>query len=106
PSAAANFRAAMRNGDSLSVGAGFGPLRLRVAGRTMDLEAGQIDRVEFAETGNKAQVVLRSGDSVSGDLAGERLAFALAAGPGSWAARSTAAPLAAMEGSPKTERSH
>ncbi|TMA53389.1 MAG: hypothetical protein E6J76_04625 [Deltaproteobacteria bacterium] len=81
PSASANFRAAMRNGDSLSVGGGFGPLRLRVAGRTMDLEAGQIDRVEFAETGNKAQVVLRSGDSVSGDLAGDRLAFALAAGP-------------------------
>jgi hypothetical protein len=81
PSASANFRAAMRNGDSLSVGSGFGPLRLRVAGRTMDLEVGQIDRVEFAETGNKAQVVLRSGDSVSGDLAGDRLAFALAAGP-------------------------
>ena len=97
PSAAANFRAAMRNGDSLSVGGGFGPLRLRVAGRTMDLEAGQIDRVEFAETGNKAQVVLRSGDSVSGDLAGERLAFALAAGPRLSVDPSTVRTLTRME---------
>src|SRR2546430_1821986 len=77
----AAFRALMRNGDSLLVTAAFGPLRLRVGGRTMDVAAGEVDRIDFTEAGNKADVVLRSGDRVSGEVVGERLPLVLAAGP-------------------------
>jgi len=77
----AGFRALMRNGDSLLVTGAFGPLRLRVGGRTMEVSAGELDRVDFIEAGNKADVVLRSGDRVSGEVVGERLPLVLAAGP-------------------------
>src|SRR3989442_1388433 len=77
----AAFRALMRNGDSLLVTGAFAPLRLRVGGRTMELAAGEVERIDFTEAGNKAEVVLRSGDRVSGELVGERLPPLLAAGP-------------------------
>ncbi|HZP42373.1 MAG TPA: hypothetical protein VFD84_12825 [Candidatus Binatia bacterium] len=75
------FRAVMRNGDSVVVRDSFGPLHLKVGGRPVDTEARQIDRVEFAESGEKATVVLVTGDSLSGELAGGRLELVLAVGP-------------------------
>jgi Tol biopolymer transport system component len=75
-----SFRAVMRNGDSLRVTESFGPLRLHVGERPTDVEAQRIDRVEFAEDGKKASVVLRNGDSLSGELASERLELGLAVG--------------------------
>jgi TolB protein len=77
----AGFRAVMRNGDSLSLMSAFGPLRLRVGGSLMEAEPGRIDHVEFAEAGDRAQVVLTTGDSLSGELTGGRLELTLAAGP-------------------------
>jgi dipeptidyl aminopeptidase/acylaminoacyl peptidase len=75
------FRAVMRNGDSVIVRDSFGPLHLKVGGRPVDTDARQIERVEFAESGDKATVVLVSGDSLSGELAGGRLELVLALGP-------------------------
>ena len=75
------FRALMRNGDSLLVTGAFAPLRLRVGGRTMEVAAAEVERIDFAEVGNKADVVLRSGDRVSGEVVSERLPLVLAAGP-------------------------
>jgi TolB protein len=74
------FRALMRNGDSLLVAAGFGPLRLRVGDRPNEIAARQIDRVDFAETGERATIVLVNGDSVSGELGAGRIELALAIG--------------------------
>jgi len=81
PSTGATFRALMRNGDSVLVTASFGTLRLRVAGRPSDVDAKQIDRVEFSEGGDRATVILRGGDSLSGELADGRLELGLAVGP-------------------------
>ncbi|HLK10868.1 MAG TPA: hypothetical protein VKW76_05770 [Candidatus Binatia bacterium] len=74
------FRAVMRNGDSLSV-APPGALRLRVGGQTIDVEPRRIERVEFAEGGERARITLVGGDSLAGDLASGRIDLALAAGP-------------------------
>jgi hypothetical protein len=74
------FRALMRNGDSLLVAAGFGPLRLRVGDRPNEIAARQIDHVDFAETGERATIVLVNGDSVSGELGAGRIELALAIG--------------------------
>src|SRR5205809_824409 len=51
PAGDGSFRAVMRNGDSLLVSGAFGPLRLKVGNRPTDLDARQVDRVEFAEGG-------------------------------------------------------
>ncbi len=77
----AAFRALMRNGDSLLVTGAFAPLRVRVGGRTMEVSAAEVERIDFTEAGNKAEVVLRSGDRVSGEVVGDRLPLVLAAGP-------------------------
>jgi len=77
---AASFRALMRNGDSLLVTPAFGTLRLRVADRPTDIATEKIERVEFAETGPRANVTLRNGDSLSGELGDERLGLGLAGG--------------------------
>jgi Tol biopolymer transport system component len=74
------FRALMRNGDSLLVAGAFGPLHLRVGDRPNEITARQIDRVDFAESGERATVVLVNGDSVTGELAGERIELVLAVG--------------------------
>jgi Tol biopolymer transport system component len=76
----ATFRAVMRNGDSLLVGSSFGPLHLRVGDRPTEVEAKQVERVEFTEGGDKATAVLRNGDSLTGELASGRLELTLAAG--------------------------
>src|SRR5438552_646050 len=76
----APFRALLRNGDSVRVTAAFAPLRLRVGGRTMEVSAAEVERVDFTEAGNKADVALRSGDRVSGEVVGERLPLVLASG--------------------------
>jgi len=76
----APFRALLRNGDSVGVTAAFAPLRLRVGGRTMEVSAAEVERVDFTEAGNKADVALRSGDRVSGEVVGERLPLVLASG--------------------------
>jgi hypothetical protein len=82
PSRGGGFRALMRNGDSLLVSEAFGPLRLRVGTRALALGAAQIERVEFAETGDRARVVLAGGDGVSGELTGDGpLGLVLALGP-------------------------
>jgi len=52
-----------------------------VGGHAVDTDVRQIDRVDFAESGDKATVVLVSGDSLSGELAGGRLELVLALGP-------------------------
>ena len=75
------FRALMRNGDSLLVTGALGPLRLRVGDHVTDVEARQLERVEFAEGGERATAVLRNGDSLSGELGGGRLELTLAVGP-------------------------
>jgi hypothetical protein len=75
------FRAVMRNGDSMLVRDAFGPLHLRVGGRPMDAEPRQMERVDFAEGGDKATVAFTSGDSFTGELADQRLELVLAAGP-------------------------
>ncbi|HJQ84037.1 MAG TPA: hypothetical protein VKA21_08180 [Candidatus Binatia bacterium] len=75
------FRALMRNGDSLLVTGAFGPLHLRVADRPADVDARQIERVEFADGGERATAVLRNGDSLSGELGGGRIELVLAVGP-------------------------
>src|SRR6266480_18721 len=80
PAGDASFRAVMRNGDSLLVSGAFGPLRLKVGNRPTDLDARQVDRVEFAEGGEKATAVLVNGDSLTGQLGGGRLELVLAAG--------------------------
>src|SRR5437879_2397543 len=80
PAGDASFRAVMRNGDSLLVSGAFGPLRLKVGNRPTDLDAKQVDRVEFAEGGEKATAVLVNGDSLTGQLGGGRLELVLAAG--------------------------
>jgi Tol biopolymer transport system component len=80
PAGDASFRALMRNGDSLLVSGAFGPLRLKVGDRPTDLDAKQVDRVEFAEGGEKATAVLVNGDSLTGQLGGGRLELVLAAG--------------------------
>jgi Tol biopolymer transport system component len=74
------FRALMRNGDSLLVGGGLAPFRLRVGDRPNEIAAQKIDRVDFAETGERATIVLVNGDSVSGELADGRIELALAVG--------------------------
>jgi len=76
----APFRALLRNGDSVGVTAAFAPLRLRVGGRTMEVSAAEVERIDFTEAGNKADVALRSGDRVSGEVVGERLPLVLASG--------------------------
>ena len=76
----APFRALLRNGDSVGVTAAFAPLRLRIGGRTMEVSAAEVERVDFTEAGNKAEVALRSGDRVSGEIVGERLPLVLASG--------------------------
>src|SRR5438876_756685 len=80
PAGDASFRAVMRNGDSLLVSGAFGPLRLKVGNRPTDLDAKQVDRVEFAEGGEKATAVLVNGDSLTGQVGGGRLELVLAAG--------------------------
>jgi hypothetical protein len=75
------FRALMRNGDSLLVTGTLAPLRLRVGDRVTDVEARQLERVEFAEGGERATAVLRNGDSLSGELGGGRLELTLVVGP-------------------------
>src|SRR5436309_7586117 len=80
PAGDASFRAVMRNGDSLLVSGAFGPLRLKVGNRPTELDAKQVDRVEFAEGGEKATAVLVNGDSLTGQLGGGRLELVLAAG--------------------------
>src|SRR5206468_2726016 len=70
PAGDGSFRAVMRNGDSLLVSGAFGPLRLKVGNRATDLDARQVDRVEFAEGGEKATAVLVNGDSLTGQLGG------------------------------------
>jgi len=80
PAGDASFRAVMRNGDSLLVSGAFGPLHLKVGDRPTDLDARQVDRVEFAEGGEKATAVLVNGDSLTGQLGGGRLELVLAAG--------------------------
>jgi dipeptidyl aminopeptidase/acylaminoacyl peptidase len=75
------FRALMRNGDSLLVTGALAPLRLRVGDRVSDVEPRQLERVEFAEGGERATAVLRNGDSLSGELGGGRLDLTLAIGP-------------------------
>src|SRR5438093_531505 len=80
PAGDGSFRAVMRNGDSLLVSGAFGPLRLKVGNRATDLDARQVDRVEFAEGGEKATAVLVNGDSLTGQLGGGRLELVLAAG--------------------------
>jgi dipeptidyl aminopeptidase/acylaminoacyl peptidase len=80
PAGDASFRAVMRNGDSLLVSGAFGPLRLKVGNRPTDLDAKQVDRVEFTEGGEKATAVLVNGDSLTGQLGGGRLELVLAAG--------------------------
>ncbi|HYR97324.1 MAG TPA: hypothetical protein VEM57_11335 [Candidatus Binatus sp.] len=81
PATDASFRALMRNGDSLLVAGGFGPLRLRVGDRPTEVDAKQIERVEFTEAGDKATAVLRNGDSLTGELTGGRIELTLAVGP-------------------------
>jgi dipeptidyl aminopeptidase/acylaminoacyl peptidase len=81
PASDATFRALMRNGDSLLVAGGFGPVRLRVGDRPTELDARQLERVEFTEAGDKATAVLRNGDSLTGELAAERIELTLAVGP-------------------------
>jgi TolB protein len=76
----ARFRAVMRNGDSLLVRDAFGPLHLRIGGRPVDADARQIERVDFAESGDRATVVLTSGDSLTGELADQRIELVLALG--------------------------
>ncbi len=76
-----SFRALMRNGDSLLVAAVGGPFRLRVAERLTDVEPRQLERVEFADGGERATAVLLNGDSLSGEIAGGRVELTLAAGP-------------------------
>src|SRR5436190_901078 len=80
PAGDASFRAVMRNGDSLLVSGAFGPLRLKVGNRPTDLDAKQVDRVEFADGGEKATAVLVNGDSLTGQLGGGRVELVLAAG--------------------------
>ena len=80
PTGDASFRAVMRNGDSLLVSGAFGPLHLKVGQRPTDVDAKQVDRVEFAEGGEKATAVLLNGDSLTGQLGGGRLELVLAAG--------------------------
>src|SRR5438552_972378 len=80
PAGDGSFRAVMRNGDSLLVSGAFGPLRLKVGNRPTDLDARQVDRVEFAEGGEKATAVLVNGDSLTGQLGRGRLELVLAAG--------------------------
>jgi TolB protein len=75
------FRAVMRNGDSVLVRSGFGPLRLRVGDGTTTLDASRLERVDFDEAGERATAVLRSGDSVSGKLPDDRIELTLALGP-------------------------
>jgi TolB protein len=75
------FRALMRNGDSLLVAGSFGPLRLRVGDRATEVEARRLDRIEFAEGGERATAVLQNGDSLSGELAGGKIELTLAVGP-------------------------
>jgi dipeptidyl aminopeptidase/acylaminoacyl peptidase len=75
------FRALMRNGDSLMVSTLTSPLTLRVGGHPTEVSPAQLERLECAEGGGKTQVVLRSGDSLSGDLVNERLDFVLGVGP-------------------------
>src|SRR5438093_433355 len=70
--------AKLRGGDTVS--GAFGPLRLKVGNRPTDLDARQVDRVEFAEGGEKATAVLVNGDSLTGQLGGGRLELVLAAG--------------------------
>jgi hypothetical protein len=71
----------MRNGDSLLVAGAFGPLRLRVGNHPADIDARQIERVEFTEAGDKATALLRNGDSLTGELTGGRIELTLAVGP-------------------------
>jgi len=80
PAGDASFRAVMRNGDSLLVSGAFGPLRLKVGDRPTEVDARQVDRVEFAEGGDKATAVFANGDSLTGQLGGGRLELVLAAG--------------------------
>jgi dipeptidyl aminopeptidase/acylaminoacyl peptidase len=80
PTGDASFRAVMRNGDSLLVSGAFGPIHLKVGQRPTDVDAKQVDRVEFAEGGEKATAVLLNGDSLTGQLGGGRLELVLAAG--------------------------
>jgi dipeptidyl aminopeptidase/acylaminoacyl peptidase len=75
------FRALMRNGDSLLVTGGFGPLRLRVGDRLSDVEVRRLDHVDFAEGGERATAVLANGDSLSGEVVGGRVELTLSAGP-------------------------
>jgi TolB protein len=75
------FRALMRNGDSLLVTTIGGPLRLKVADHPTDVDPRQLERVEFADGGERATAVLRNGDSLSGELTGGRVELTLAAGP-------------------------
>jgi TolB protein len=81
PTADASFRALMRNGDSLLVGSAFGPLHLRVGDRPTDVDAKQVERVEFTEAGDKATATLRNGDSLTGELGPGRIELTLAVGP-------------------------
>ena len=81
PTGDASFRALMRNGDSLLVAGGFGPLRLRVGDHPTDVDVKQLDRVEFTEAGDKATAVLQNGDSLTGELTGGRIELTLAVGP-------------------------
>ena len=67
--------------DSLLVTGAMGPLRLRVGNHVSDVEARQLERVEFAEGGERATAVLRNGDSLSGELGGGRLDLTLTVGP-------------------------
>src|SRR4029077_3686703 len=76
-----SFRALMRNGDSLLVASVAGPFRLRVAERLTDVEPRRLERVEFADGGERATAVLLNGDSLSGEIAGGRVELTLAAGP-------------------------
>ena len=71
----------MRNGDSLLVSGALAPLRLRVGDRVSDVEARKLERVEFAEDGERATAVLVNGDSLSGALGAGRLELTLAVGP-------------------------
>ncbi len=80
PAGDASFRAVMRNGDSLLVSGAFGPLHLKVGDRPTEVDPRKVDRVEFAEGGDKATAVLVNGDSLTGKLDGGRLELVLAAG--------------------------
>lgn len=78
------FRLLMRNGDALTVTAALAPLRLRVAGRAMEIEPRRIASVDLFPSGEKATVSLRSGDQVRGRVEAAEITARLVLGPRIW----------------------